>query len=147
MSSRVMSSGGMSSGMNGPVLVGWSGSAVSDRAVELAAGFAERHGIRLRVVLAWDFLDQPGPKWDPEISAEKVQSQLEAAVRPVKVRHPGVPVVCDAMLGWPPAIVCDAAADAGLLVVGRSEKTVGHFGDWSPDVMIRRVKCPIVFVA
>ena len=133
--------------MNGPVVVGWSGSAVSDRAVELAAGFAERHGVALRVLLAWDLLDQPGSTWDPEISAQKVQAQLDAAVGPVRMRHPDVPVVCDAVLGWPPTIVCDAADSAGLLVVGRSQKTVGHFGPWSPDAVIRKVACPVVFVA
>jgi hypothetical protein len=33
-----------------------------------------------------------------------------------------------------------------MLVVGRSDKVKGHFGDWSPDVLVRRVRVPVVYV-
>lgn len=132
--------------MKRPVLVGWSGSAVSDRAIEVGAGFAERHQVPLRVVAAWDFLDQPGPGFDPNVSSEKVLAAIEAAAVPVRARHPGVEMHCDALLGWPPAIICDASEDADLLIVGRSDRTKGHFGDWAPDVLLRRVRIPVVFV-
>jgi nucleotide-binding universal stress UspA family protein len=129
-----------------PVLVGWSGSEVSNRAVEVAAGFAERRGAPLRVVLGWDFLDQPGYEFDPQITPEKVQKTLEKAVAAVRARHPGVLITCDALMGWAPAVVCDAAEFADLLVLGRSDKSKGHFGDWSPDVLVRRVRIPVVYV-
>lgn len=132
--------------MSRPVLVGWSGSEVSTRAVEVAAEFAERHGVALRVVLGWDFLDQPGYDFDPEITPEKVQRTLEQAVAPVRKRYPGLIVTCDALMGWAPAVVADAAEFADLLVVGRSDKVKGHFGDWSPDVLVRRVRIPVVYV-
>jgi nucleotide-binding universal stress UspA family protein len=119
---------------------------VSDRALEVAAQFAERHRVPLVVVLAWDFLDQPGEHWDPEITAEKVQARLDDAVDAVRARHPLVEVRAEARLGWPPTVVAEAAADVGLLVVGRSAKTQGHFGDWSPDAIVRRVRCPVVWV-
>lgn len=129
-----------------PVLVGWSGSEVSTRAVEVAAGFAERRGAPLRVVLGWDFLDQPGYEFDPEITPEKVQKFFEQAMTPLRERHPRVVVTCDALMGWAPAVVCDAAEFADVLVVGRSDKVKGHFGDWSPDVLVRRVHIPVVYV-
>lgn len=132
--------------MKHPVLVGWSGSVVSTRAVEVAAGFAERHNVPLHIVAAWDFLDQPLEHFDPNISPEKVQAEVEAMAAPVQARHPGVEIHCEARLGWPPAVICDAAEDADMLVVGRSEKTSGHFGDWSPDVLLRRVRIPVVYV-
>lgn len=132
--------------MTRPVLVGWSGSEVSNRAVEGAAGFAERRGTSLRVVLGWDFLDQPGYHFDPEITPEKVQRTLEDAVAGVRQRHPSLLVTCEALMGWAPSVVTEAAEFADLLVVGRSAKTKGHFGDWSPDVLVRRVRIPIVYV-
>jgi hypothetical protein len=131
----------------GPVVVGWSGSAVSARAMAVAAEFAEHHGQPLRVVLGWDYLDQPNDdKWDPEFTAEKAQARLDAAVSGVRRAYPHVAVTAEAQLGWPPSIVADAANDAGLLVVGRSDKTRGHFGEWSPDALVRRVQCPVVWV-
>lgn len=132
--------------MKRPVLVGWSGSEVSSRAVEVAAGFAERHRVPLQIVAAWDFLDQPGAHFDPNISPEKVQAEVDTMSVGVRARHPSVEVRCDARLGWPPAVICDAAEDADMLVVGRSLKTQGHFGDWSPDVLLRRVRVPVVYV-
>lgn len=132
--------------MTRPVLVGWSGSEVSTRAVEVAAGFAERRGTALRVVLGWDFLDQPGYDFDPEITPEKVQRMLEDAVAPVRARHPGLVVTSEALMGWAPSVVCDASEFADLLVIGRSDKVKGHFGDWSPDVLVRRVQIPVVYV-
>jgi hypothetical protein len=128
------------------VLVGWSGSEVSNRAVEVAAGFAARRDAPLRVVLGWDFLDQPGYAFDPDITPEKVQRTLEGAVAGVRERHPSLLITCDALMGWAPSVVTEAAEFADLLVVGRSTKSKGHFGDWSPDVLVRRVRIPVVYV-
>ena len=103
--------------------------------------------MRLRVVLGWDYLDQPNDaKWDAGFTAEQAHERVEAAVATLRRAHPGATVSAEAQLGWPPTIVAEAAADAGLLVVGRSQKTNGHFGDWSPDALIRRVGCPVVWV-
>ena len=88
-----------------PVVVGWSGSTVSDRAVEVGAGFAERSGA-LHVLVAWDFVNQPGTAFDPRLTPAKVQARPEAAVAPIREHHPMVKNVCDALLGWPPAFVC-----------------------------------------
>lgn len=132
--------------MDRPVLVGWSGSEVSNRALDVAAEIAHHRGVPLRVVLGWDFLDQPGYEFDPQITPEKVQRVLEAAVAPIRVRYPELLVTCDALMGWAPAVVCDAAELADLLVVGRSAKTAGHFGDWTPDVLVRRVAVPVIYV-
>jgi hypothetical protein len=96
--------------------------------------------------LGWDFLDQPGRDFDPEITPEKVQKRLDDAVVPVRLRHPELLITCDAVMGWAPAVVCDASEFADLLVIGRSDKAAGHFGDWSPDVLVRRVRIPIIYV-
>ena len=129
-----------------PVLVGWSGSEVSHRALAVAAEIADQRGAPLRVVLGWDFLDQPGYEFDPDITPEKVQRILEEAVAPIRARYPTLLVSCDALMGWAPAVVVDAAELADLLVVGRSAKTQGHFGDWTPDVLVRRVRIPVIYV-
>jgi nucleotide-binding universal stress UspA family protein len=127
------------------VVAGWSGSKGSDRALDVAAGFAERHAVPLHVVLGWDFLDQP-MEFDPHLTAEQVEALLADAVARVQAAHPAVAITSQALLGWAPTVVREAAAQADLLVVGRSPRASGHFGEWSADVLIRRVPCPIVFV-
>lgn len=119
---------------------------MSDRALAVAAEIAHHRKAPLRVVLGWDFLDQPGYDFDPEISPEKVRRILDDAVAPMRARYPDLLITCDALMGWAPAVVTDAAGLAGLLVVGRSAKTAGHFGDWAPDVLVRRVPVPVVYV-
>jgi len=132
--------------MGEPIVAAWSGSDASARVLDVAAELAEQRGAPLRVLLGWDFIDQPGSGFDPEITPEKVQHLLDAAVAPVRERHPGLVITCEAKMGWAPAVVCEAAESAVLLVVGRSTKTEGHFGDWSPDVLVRRVRVPVVYV-
>ena len=77
-----------------------------------------------------------GIQFHPEITPEKVQRTLEQAVAPVRDRHPGLIVTCDALMGWAPAVVSDAAEFADLLVVGRRGRLEvregeggGAFGD------------------
>jgi nucleotide-binding universal stress UspA family protein len=129
-----------------PVIAGWSGSSVSERVLETAAGFAERSGVQLRVVVGWDFLEQPGAEWDPHVTAEAIQGRLDEAAAAVRTQHPRLVVVGETRMGWPPTIVAEAAREASMLVIGRSAKTEGHFGSWSPEALVRHVHCPIVFV-
>lgn len=132
--------------MSEPIVAAWSGSDASGRVLEVAAQLAEQREVSLRVLLGWDFIDQPGSGFDPEITPEKVQALLDAAVAPLRARHPSLVITCEAKMGWAPAVVCEAAESASMLVVGRSSKTEGHFGDWSPDVLVRRVRVPVVYV-
>ena len=132
--------------MTQPILAAWSGSDVSARVLEVAGQLAEQHGVPLRVMLGWDFIDQPGTGFDPDITPEKVQAMLDDAVAPLREQHPGLVITSEAHMGWAPSVICDAAEFASMLVVGRSSKTHGHFGDWSPDVLVRRVRVPVVYV-
>lgn len=132
--------------MTQPILAAWSGSEVSARVLAVAGQLAKQHAVPLRVLLGWDFIDQPGPAFDPEITPEKVQKILDDAVAPIREQYPGLVITAEAHLGWAPAVVCEAAEFASMLVIGRSAKTSGHFGDWSPDVLVRRVRVPVVYV-
>jgi hypothetical protein len=132
--------------MTQPILAAWSGSDVSVRVLEVASQFAEQRGVPLRVMLGWDFIDQPGTGFDPEITPEKVQKMLDDAVAGLREQHPGLVITSEAHMGWAPSVICDAAEFASMLVVGRSSKSEGHFGDWSPDVLVKRVRVPVVYV-
>ena len=132
--------------MTAEVIAAWSGSAVSSRVLDVAAESAERRGSTLRVVLGWDFLDQPGGVFDPALTPERVNEQLEDALAPTRGRHPGIDIVGEARMGWAPSIIAEVAEHSDVLVVGRSEKTGARFGDWSPDVLLRRVRIPVIYV-
>jgi hypothetical protein len=128
------------------VVVGWSGSAASDRALDVAAGFAQRHHWNLEVVLGWDYLDQPGHAFDPHVTAADVRGRLEAAVAPWRARLADVDVAATAELGWPPAVVRAAARDAELLVLGRSADPAASAGPWGPEALLRKVDTTIIWV-
>ncbi|MEY4372833.1 MAG: hypothetical protein RL219_1602, partial [Actinomycetota bacterium] len=46
--------------MGEPIVAAWSGSDASARVLDVAAELAEQRGAPLRVLLGWDFIDQPG---------------------------------------------------------------------------------------
>jgi nucleotide-binding universal stress UspA family protein len=105
----------------GPVVVGVDGSESARAALEFGFAQAQRHGVSLQVVHAY----QPPPtswladiNYDPaEIEAGE-QHELYRTVRPVQERYPDVPVSYSVVVGHPAGCLLEAAAGASLLVVG-----------------------------
>jgi nucleotide-binding universal stress UspA family protein len=59
------------------VLVGVDGSDANVNATRRAALEAAAHGARLEVIHAWNFLDQPGPDFDPQYGEGAAQARIE----------------------------------------------------------------------
>ena len=120
------------------ILVGFDGSEASKRAVERAAGLAEKLGARLRIVTVVPpptvFL---GELLLPEVIpaedvVKAVREGLEKLAREVRERHTGLTVETDVVEGDPAEGLLEAAREAGcgLIVVGRrgrglAEKLLG----------------------
>ena len=108
----------------------------ADSAVDFAFTVARLHGTQLRAVRAWwptapDVglgvpgslpigLGVPSPLYLPELQVTDEQAKAEAAraIERVRVRFPDVPVEIAAIEGNAVPTVCEAAADARLIVVG-----------------------------
>ncbi|WP_340557274.1 universal stress protein [Streptomyces sp. GSL17-111] len=107
------------------VVVGVDLDAPAGEVLAFAFDTAARWGAALHAVHGWE----PPPAFGvrPLVAAEDARVQLnqekeEALVgllRPWAEEHPAVPVEARAVVGVPGRLLLDAAADAGLLVVGR----------------------------
>lgn len=95
---------------SGLVVVGVDGSASSRHALEQAFDAAQRRGDRLRVVRAWD------PVEDNVSTEARVAVQLDEAVRPCQERYPDVPVELRVRTGDPKDVVVAETTDAELVV-------------------------------
>lgn len=62
------------------MVVGADGSDSNRAALRRAALEAVAHGARLEIVYAWDFLDQPGPEFDPQYGEAAAQAKIEGFV-------------------------------------------------------------------
>ncbi|MFC4913885.1 universal stress protein [Actinomadura gamaensis] len=103
----------------GPVVAGVDGSPSSLEALGL--GFAEAclRGTELRVVLAWPAgIEVDAPLVGAEGLRELAAERLARLVAPLRRDHPEVKVKTEVVTGSPREVLLDAAADAGLLVVG-----------------------------
>ncbi|GAA4287931.1 universal stress protein [Georgenia daeguensis] len=103
------------------VVVGADGSGRSRRAVEWAAGEAERRGAPLLLVcaVAWQVMAEGGvapPSEDDLLGpARRV---VEEELGRVRATHPGVTVTGAAVSGRPAVVLVEASERAGLVVVG-----------------------------
>lgn len=143
-----------------PVVVGVDGSPAAVEALDAAAALADGSGSSLRVVSVWDPLVEQG--WGPlragavaggsygidealRTGARKATADAEARVRQT---HPGLPVTTVVAEGVAAQALADAAADAGVIVVGSR----GHgafaglvLGSVSHGV-VHRARCPVMIV-
>ncbi|MFB9237900.1 universal stress protein [Plantactinospora siamensis] len=94
----------------GPVVVGVDGSASSMQALDLAFESAHRRGTALRVVRAWD------PVEDPAGTEARTTLQVEEAVRPLRERRPDVPVELRIRTGDPKDVIVAETEGAALVV-------------------------------
>ncbi|PFG39552.1 nucleotide-binding universal stress UspA family protein [Georgenia soli] len=106
---------------SGAVVAGFDGSARSRRAVDWAAGEAERHGAPLLVVAAV----RPPPMVEGGVSPvteddvlAPARREVEAEVARVRREHPGATVDGTAVTGSPAVVLVRASERAGLVVVG-----------------------------
>lgn len=116
-------------GPDRPVVVGVDGSAHADSAAERAAEHAERWGAALVLVQAWEvprFIDWPeglvsgsaGIVGKTAYFQQAAEDSVEQAAAMVRAAHPGLSVRTAVAEGHPVDALRDAAAGAGLLVVG-----------------------------
>ena len=103
------------------VVVGYDGSASSNKALELAARQAELTGAILEVVTAWEWPTTYGAPlslpegFDPASDAKTV---VDEAGRLVREAHPAVQTKLLVKEGHPAPILVEASKGASLLVVG-----------------------------
>ncbi|MFF8594058.1 universal stress protein [Streptomyces sp. NPDC015220] len=129
------------------VTVGLDGSAESRAAVEWAAREAKLLGLPLRLLHVWQPLTQA-----PLLGAETEQDWTEQLFREVadglRVRHTGVEVVTEHAAGRPVEVLCQAAREAELLVLGsRALGGVGGFVVGSVGLsVVAHAERPVVLV-
>lgn len=131
------------------IVCGVDGSPAAQRALEWAIAEARYRQCTLRVVTAWSWdgvegLGAPGAPGDARAVAEKVQRQaLLAATEGLETS----PVIDRRLVqGRPSEVLCTAALDAELLVVGGQGHTAVRevlVGSTSQRV-IRHAACPVV---
>ena len=130
------------------VVVGVDGSEASRRALEFAASEAAAHGATLEVVRAWNFLDQPGPSFDPEYGEDKARSQASALVDEVLGDDRPSDLVLTLINDHPAPALVGAAEGALMVVVGA--RGLGGFkgmllGSVSQHV-VHHATCPVLIV-
>jgi nucleotide-binding universal stress UspA family protein len=125
---------------------------VKDELLRFAFDFAARHDVPLHIVHSWHF---PALHHHAEASgsgdaesgtkAER-ESALSEAVRPYLDKYPRVEVSQEATPGRAAGHLVAAAANAGLLVVGRRRAASGaHIGSVTHGV-IHHASCPVAVV-
>jgi nucleotide-binding universal stress UspA family protein len=129
------------------IVVGVDGSDPSSAALQRASVEAAAHGAVLEIVHAWNFLDQPGDRFDPEYGEEKARAKVTSFVdgalgadRPDTV----IRLINDN----PAPALLDAAQGAFTLVVGA--RGLGGFkglllGSVGQHV-ISHAPCPVLVV-
>lgn len=140
------------------VVVGVGADAECSAAIGWAADEAVRRGARLEVVHAYlePFLipgaatvgDVPGVADLCHTARAGAQAVLDDAVRAVRERHPGLPVVPHALVGSPASVLLAAAAQAALVAVGDRGRGALHealFGSVGP-LVAAHARCPTALV-
>lgn len=124
------------------VVLGLDAHDVGDELLAFAFDFAARHAAPVHVVHTWH---HPAFHHDAGEPAEQ-ESALAAAVRPFRDRFPAVKVSEEAAPGRAGIHLVDAAANAGLVVVGRRRAAKGsHIGSVTHAVL-HHAPCPVAVV-
>lgn len=133
------------------IVVGIDGSKESLDALGLARAEAVMRGGQLEVVLAWDYLDQPGfpekAPFDPHYTHEQAQATVEQFVA-AAIADLDPPVIARAVCDHPASALIDAGVGAELLVVG-ARGTGGFLGLRLGSVsqkVLTHAPCPVLVV-
>ena len=115
------------------------------RGFELAA---ERHA-RLLLVHAWEF----GRGYDDLIAARidtnawevRARDAIEQGIAPLQEQFPQVPTEIRIVHGQPARVLCDATAEADLMLMARRPRIFprGHLGG-TARALLRHGRCPVV---
>ncbi|GAA3507639.1 nucleotide-binding universal stress UspA family protein [Streptosporangium album] len=108
------------------IAVGFDGSEASQAALEYAFAEAARRGARLRVVHAWQVPYALGRSAPPQDLSGSGESAVREALKAWLERHPQVETAETTVQSHPVAALCDASAQADLVVVG--SRGLGGFG-------------------
>ncbi|WP_073952115.1 universal stress protein [Streptomyces kebangsaanensis] len=129
------------------VTVGIDGSSESRAAAEWAAREARLLGLPLRLVHAWQPLEQ-APLLCAETDRDAAEQMLRDAAEGLRLRHPGIEVTVEHLPGRPAEVLCRAAEEAGLLVLGsRALGGVGGFVLGSVGLsVVAHAERPVVLV-
>lgn len=132
----------------GGLVVGVDGSEGSLRALRWALDEARVRKTRVRAVLAWSYLDQPGGTFDAGYDEDAARAHLDTVLEAVASEAGDVDlerrVVCD----LPARALLAEAADADLVVVG--SRGMGGFkglllGSVSQQ-LVHHAPCPVVVI-
>jgi nucleotide-binding universal stress UspA family protein len=130
------------------IVVGVDGSDLSRSALIRAAAEAAAHGASLDIVHAWNFLDQPGPEFDPHYGEAPARDRIDAFVTDVlgaeRPEQTKLLLINDHAA---PAMI-ESAAGAYMVVVGA--RGIGGFkglvlGSVSQHV-VHHAPCPVLVV-
>jgi nucleotide-binding universal stress UspA family protein len=135
-------------GVAGPVVVGVDGSPLSRAALEFGFGYAAAHQLSLVAVHATGSAEDGWRDWSPPGDRDCDPEQLLATeLAAWRIRHPRVRV-SERVSGRPAtAAVTDAAAGAGLLVLGArgNGPPVGALGSLARTA-VGYARCPVAVV-
>ncbi|WP_435282952.1 universal stress protein [Streptomyces koelreuteriae] len=137
--------------MSRTITVGLDGSPESRAAAEWAAREAAQRRLPLRLLHVWEPAPEPIEQ-APQLGAETRQDWGERIPRDtadgVGLRHPGVEVTTEHLTGHPGKVLCEAAKDADLLVLGsRGLSGIGGFLVGSVGLaVVARAEHPVVLV-
>ncbi|ARF53863.1 universal stress protein [Streptomyces gilvosporeus] len=107
--------------MTRSVTVGVDGTPASLAAADWGAREARLRGVPLRLVHVWEWEWEPYPYTPPE-GPEAARRWSEGVPRevtaPLRERYPGLGITADRLAGTPSEVLCAAAGESELLVVG-----------------------------
>lgn len=130
------------------IVVGVDGSESNREALLRAADEATAHGAILQIVHAWNFLDQPGPGFDPHYGEAAARARTEEFVDEVLGTARPESTRIDLVNDHATAALLDASDGAFTLVVGA--RGLGGFrgmmlGSVSQH-LVHQANCPVLVV-
>lgn len=130
------------------MVVGVDGSESSRKALQYAAAEAAAHGATLEVVHAWNFLDQPGPSFDPEYGEDTARARASQVIDEVLGADRPDDLILSVVNDHPSPALVRAAEGALVVVVGA--RGLGGFkgmlvGSVSQHV-VHHSPCPVLIV-
>jgi len=138
---------------SGPVVVGLVDAADSLAATKVAVDEAERRGVPLVALYAWDIAPELGEfgtvvRLDPEQTRRDLDNMLQELLTPMLEGHPTVKAERRVVQGSPRAALVEASQQASLIVMG--SRGLGGFAGLLLGSVSRAVtresECPVMVV-
>lgn len=137
---------------HGPILAAVDGSACSRHALAWAAEAAGAHGVGLRALMAWNYLEPQGvhgpEEFRPDYDAAEAERVLDQILAEVLGAEPDLAVTRHTVCDLPARAVLEQSADAQLIVMGRHGSS-----KWSPlelgttsQQVLQHATCPVAVI-